>query len=94
MAKDFFKEVFIKFLSISKILKIVLNSIYTDFNKFDQIKQPTYIFWGNTDEIFSSKMGEVMNKAIGKSKLKFVEGNHDWPLLMPQKFFDLICKIV
>lgn len=91
--RDFFKEVFRNFLSMPKIWKIVSNSIYRKFDAFDKISQPTFIFWGNTDEIFPKKIAQKMDQLISNSKLEFVEGNHDWLLLMPQKFFNLICKV-
>jgi len=91
--RDFFKEVFRNFLSITKIWKIVSNSIYRKYEVFDKISQPTFIFWGNTDELFPKKYAQKMDRLISNSKLEYVEGNHDWSLLMPQKFFHLICKV-
>lgn len=90
----FFKEMFGNFLSIPKIWKFVFNSIYMESDIFDKIKQPTFIFWGNTDEIFPKKFAQKMNQLISNSKLEYVEGNHDWVILMPQKFFSLISKVI
>jgi len=92
--RDFFKEVFRNFLSIPKIWKIVSNSIHEKYEVFDKISQPTFIFWGNTDEIFPKKFAQKMDQLISNSKLEYVEGNHDWSLLMPQIFFNLISKVV
>jgi len=91
--RDFFNELFRNFLSIPKIWKIVSNSIYGKSEVFGKIKQPTYIFWGNTDEIFPKKFAKKMEQLISNSKLEYIDGNHDWLLLMPQKFFNLISEV-
>jgi branched-chain amino acid transport system permease protein len=91
--RDFCKEVFRNFLSIPRIWEIVSNSIYSKSDVFDKINQPTFIFWGNSDEIFPKKFAQKMDRLISNSKLEYVEGNHDWSLLMPQKFFKLISKV-
>jgi pimeloyl-ACP methyl ester carboxylesterase len=91
--RNFFREVFNNLLSTPKIWKIVSNSIYKESDVFTKIKQPTYIFWGNTDEMFPKKFAQRMDQLVSNSTLEFVKGNHDWLLLMPQTFFDLISKI-
>ena len=91
--RDFFKEMFRNFLSIPKILNILSNSIYMKSDVFEIIKKPTFIFWGNIDEIFPKKFAQKMSRLISNSKLEYVEGNHDWVLLMPQKFFNLVSKV-
>ncbi len=94
MLRDFFKNVFRKFLSLSRIWKIIINSIYKESEVFEKINQPTFIFWGDSDEIFSKKVGQRMKQRINNSKFELVEGNHDWALLMPEKFFSLIQKVL
>ncbi|MBD3329289.1 alpha/beta fold hydrolase [Candidatus Dojkabacteria bacterium] len=91
---DFLREVFKKFFSIPKVWNIVRKSIFHDAKTFEKIKQPTYIFWGNSDEIFSSQLAHKMAQLIGNSTLKFIDGNHDWLLLMPHDFYELVSEVV
>ena len=91
--RDFWIEVFRNFLYSPRIWKIVFNSIYGKSHVFEEIKQPTFIFWGNSDEIFPTKNAENMDSLISNSKLKYIKGNHDWLLLMPQQFFTLVSEV-
>ncbi len=93
MLRDFFKEFFRHLFSLPQICKIVKNSVFREYDVFKKISQPTHIFWGNTDEVFPKKSAQKMNQLISNSKLEYIEGNHDWCLLMPQEFFKMISKV-
>ncbi|MBU1110062.1 alpha/beta hydrolase [Patescibacteria group bacterium] len=93
LLRDFATQLFRNFFSIHKIYRIVTNSFFREYDAFNKISQPTYIFWGNSDEIFSKNIAQKMNQLISNSRLEFVDGNHDWCLLMPQKLYNLICKV-
>ncbi len=92
IVKSFFSGVFKNRSSLSRIYSILEKTIKQDFDLFNKIKQPTVILWGDKDEVIPFKLGEEMKKKIKNSKLICVKGNHDWCILKPEKFVDLIKK--
>ncbi len=92
MVRDFFRGIFKNFFAIKRIWKIFIKSIYKEYHFFGKITQPTFIVWGNSDEIFPKENAQRINQLVKDSKIEYVSGNHDWPLLMPDSFFSLIYK--
>ena len=88
--KDFFKDSIRHWTSMSKVVATVSNSLYHQTVTFESISQPTYIFWGNADEVFPKRMAQTLNQLIKNSQLTYVAGNHDWLFFMPQKFSELM----
>jgi len=71
------------------ILNTAYYSISTAFS-FQQIKQPTLILWGKDDEILPPSQAEIIHRQIQNSKIKFIDGNHDWCIFQPKIFSNII----
>lgn len=73
-----------------KVFQIMNNALSKQDLPTNKIKANTLILWGNKDEIFPLSDAEEFHKQIHNSKLKIVDGNHDWCLFYPMKFNSLI----
>lgn len=87
---DFCSGVLSRLSSSQKIWKMTTFSIYGKTQVFEQITQPTHILWGDTDELFPRTHAEEFSRRIKNSATQYVEGNHDWVLLFPEKFLELM----
>lgn len=74
------------------ILKIANVCIFTDFALFNEVTVPVSLVWGKDDELFSVQCAQKMKKLLSNSTLEIVQGNHDWCLLDPERFYTLIKK--
>ncbi len=89
LIKDFLGNLFSRFYKGKQIYKIMTSLLGTDFSEFDKIRIPTLILWGKQDEIFPPSVAKTFQQKIKKSELRFVDGNHDWCLYHPEKFFNI-----
>lgn len=64
-------------------------------NRFSSIKIPTYLFWGENDQIVPLKLGKIMHKLISSSKLTiFPNFGHAYIVTNPEYTFDNIKKFI
>lgn len=89
----FIQNIFWNLFSTPKKLNTVLKSIYTKFDGFEKIQIPTLIVWGEKDIVFPLEYASIFKNQISDSDIKYVDGGHDWLLLDPDTFSDLIKSI-
>ncbi len=73
-----------------KKISITIKSIYVGFKDFNKINVPTLIIWGKKDRLFPVESAKHINNLIVDSKIKLVDGGHDWLLLSPRVLYDLL----
>ncbi|PIZ03612.1 MAG: hypothetical protein COY58_08475 [Gammaproteobacteria bacterium CG_4_10_14_0_8_um_filter_38_16] len=73
-------------------IKIMRKGLNDSYGYPDNIKIPTSIIWAKDDKIFPVEIAKKLQKAIKKSQLFIVNGNHDWVLYEENKFIDYLNK--
>lgn len=58
--------------------------------KLCKLEVPTVIIWGKNDELLPLKNARKFRSLIKNSRLVMLDGNHDWPLLCPEKHWKKI----
>lgn len=76
--------------------KTLINILEEDLSPiFDDIKVPTYLIWGELDQLTPPKSAKLLNKLIPGSRLEWIENaKHDLPFTHPKKLVGLINKYV
>ena len=92
ISSDFITRFFKNSLTVSHMFKITNNALFKKYTCFNKITQPTFIFWGYNDEVFTRDIAKKFNKRIKNSQLEYINGEHVWCLMMPEKLFELILK--
>lgn len=94
VVKAFFKELFFNFMSLYRLVNLVLNQDIEDL--LPKIKAPVYILWSKNPDVLPLKMGERLHQRIPDSTLNpnFSDKNHLWCLIEQEKVAEETKKIL
>lgn len=82
-------------LSKKNVINISLDITRSDFTEsFRKVKCRTLILWGDDDEMFPVEHSKVIRSLIKRSKLVIVKGTHDWSIMEPAIFHNLVMAFI
>ena len=94
LVKYFFKNISRHPFEQVQVLRIMESSLLQKNLPYGQLRTKTLILWGNKDEIFSIEDAKELQRKISNSTLQIVEGNHDWCIFYPKKFYSLVREFI
>lgn len=72
------------------IMAIVRVSLSSHFIRFDRVKCPVLVLWGNEDDIFPPNHADYFGIMLKNVEVKRVTGDHDWLLYAPREFAEIV----
>lgn len=94
LAKYFLGNISKHLFEQAQVLRIMENSLLHRNLPYGRLRTKTLILWGNKDEIFPINDAKELRRKITNSTLEIVEGNHDWCIFYPKKFYSLVNQFI
>ena len=90
-----FKSIYFFFLNLLRhgfySFKVLSASGKDDLTEYaKKIRKETLLLWGEHDYLFPIDYAKRLNKLIPYSKLKIINGDHDWCMLHPEKIKEFL----